>query len=81
MRDVSESGVLQNEANISFGFNGELGFATPCHAAATGENWREDAKSRSIPRQRSQSAIMPRARFLTFSAMRAVKRLLVERSP
>jgi hypothetical protein len=35
MRDVSENGVLQNEANISFGFNDELGFVTPCHAAAT----------------------------------------------
>ena len=35
MRDVSENGVLQNEANISFGFNDKLGFVTPCHAAAT----------------------------------------------
>jgi hypothetical protein len=37
MRDVHENGVLQNEANISFGFNGEVGFvrsfSADCRAA------------------------------------------------
>jgi hypothetical protein len=36
MRDVSENGVLQNEATISFGFNDKLGFVTPGHAATEG---------------------------------------------
>jgi hypothetical protein len=57
MSDVYESGVLQNEANISFDFNGELGFVTLCSVEGDLCFFRTNrSKSLSLAESRRQAS-------------------------